>query len=195
MPENIGGTNINSLMDLMPGIAPGTKLKDVLQNPDFQYLDPNSPATPEAMYLALAYGNQLKTPAEGSPLQSSGPQGGWFPGDPRFGESAGGGSLNQYGGAPSLPMGMQGPSTNNWRLLPPGYQNPQYIARSGHILDRNFINPAVYLASRGGTPSGPFGLGGPGRGYPVSAGSASQRGYFFPGQIEPWAYEGGPGTT
>src|SRR5262245_302154 len=83
----------------------------------------NAAATPENLIYAVQMGGQLKTPSEGSSLQSSGSEGGWFPSDTHFLEDRSVNALyhDNPGAAPARGMA----STNNWRLLPAGYQNPR----------------------------------------------------------------------
>lgn len=177
----------------------GKTLGDVLEYPNQQYLDvfggANAPATNENVSYALAQTNRLKPSA----LQSSGPEGGWFSGP------VGPGNVGQWAspGPQSImagynaPAGLANPSTNNWRLLPPGWNQPKYAVRNGHIIDRYWVDkPLSYVDYRGGEPTAQMSnLGGPGFGYPISFGNSVSRGYFWPGQIEPWYTEGGPGTT
>jgi hypothetical protein len=93
------------------------------------------------------------------------------------------------------------PSTDNWRILPPPYNTPNYMMRNGHIIDRTIAKMGVpasgafvgNLADNSNTGV-IFGRGGPGKGYPVSMGSSTQRAYYWPGQIEQPEYEGGTGT-
>lgn len=157
---------------------------------------PGQLATPEAINAAMAYGGR-PTPQ----VASSGPDGGWFGNVPISGQGQETfGSPTYYQGAVGIPQGLQGPSTNNWRLLPPAYRSPNYRMQAGHIIDNywtpnnDYQRPLAYAGYRG-AQGAPFALGGPGHGYPTSIGSPTQRGYFFTGQIDPWLYEGGAGTT
>lgn len=104
-----------------------------------------------------------------------------------------GAPLGVYPGEPSSAL----PSTDNWRLLPQGFNNPRFIMRNGHIIEKKYLTmPLKYVDDRGGEPTAQVsGLGGPGHNYPISFGNSVSRGYFWPGQIEPWETEGGQGTT
>jgi hypothetical protein len=151
----------------------------------------SAPATHEQVSAAITRGGRYQ-PDYGKTVQSSGPEGGWFsiPGTQPETQVPSG----QYYNSDPAP-GLFGMSTNNPRLLPRGWQQPGYIMRAGHVIDSRWLDkPLGYVNYRGGGEP-PFGTGGPGHGFPVSAGSSNQRGYFFPGQIEPWITEGGPGTT
>lgn len=154
----------------------------------------NAPATNEQVSAAIQRGGKYQ-PDYARRIMSSGPEGGWFayPGARGATESLipwGYHSDPRENPAPGL-LGM---STNNWRLLPQGYQNPGFNMRSGHILKRFYEDkPWTYQTDRGA--DAPWGIGGPGHGFPFSHGSSNQRGYYFPGQIEPELSEGGPGTT
>jgi hypothetical protein len=172
---------VASLLDLMNIVRPGNSDGGAQAAEAWAKQD----ATPQAMEEALNLGNTLKTPQEGSQLMSSGPQGGWFPGDPRIGLSA----TATYGGGRG-PPGFSAPSTNNWRLLPQGFNSPDYMMRSGHIINRAYAgDPAAYVASHGG---GGGGLGRGGYNYPASTGSfLADYGLFWPGQVEPWEYAQG----
>jgi hypothetical protein len=48
-------------------------------------------------------------------------------------------------------------STNDWRLLPPQYRNPNYFMINGTIIDRNKagieLSPASYLGAEAGSPT------------------------------------------
>jgi hypothetical protein len=153
----------------------------------------NMPATNEGVGYAMRYGAQYQ-PDVAKTLQSSGPEGGWFSSSDTAQESTVPWGSYPNSGANPAP-GLSGMSTNNWRNLPSGYQSPQWAMRSGHLIDRYWTDkPLAYVGYHGGGEA-PWGLGGGGHGFPVSTGSSNQRGYFWPGQIDPWVYEGGPGTT
>jgi hypothetical protein len=149
-----------------------------------------APATPENLSWAMNYGNlrpaTMSVEQGGSPLLSSGPEGGYFPGDPQFG-GHGQNPAAYYGqgwGSPP-PPNLNLPSTNNWRLLPGGYNKPGFAMRAGHVINID--------AARQGAPYGlvdaynqtkpmwPVYSGrNYGAGYP-----AARAGYgFFPGQVE-----------
>jgi hypothetical protein len=61
------------------------------------------------------------------------------------------------------------PSTNNWRILPPQYRDPNYFMINGQIIDRRQIqrelHPSV-LGQEGGTGAPGFGVGGASAGMP-----------------------------
>jgi hypothetical protein len=123
------------------------------------------------------YGTGSK-PAPGDPL------GGWF-------------NLMDQRGSDRLGSSAAGPSTNNWRLLPYPWNQRAFIMRNGHLVDKYWIDkPLAYVNYRGGAAAeGTANLGGGGWGFPISFGSAAVRGYFWPGQLEPWLTEGGTGVT
>jgi hypothetical protein len=172
----------------------------------------NQPATDALVASAINQGGARYQPDFAKQVQSSGPEGGWFitPGTTAETQTpwgmAGPGQTVDWGpnpmpsrGEPS--RGLYGMSTNNPRLLPKGYNqtggmgpNSHYIMRAGHLIDSYYMDkPLTYVGTHGGGEA-PWGIGGPGHGYPVSTGSPSSRGYFFPGQLEPWLEEGGTGT-
>ena len=133
-------------------------------------------------------------------LQSSGAEGGFFsiPGSQVGGIAEASIPWGYYDDPrkESPAPGLVGMSTNNWRLLPRGYQDPQWAMRAGHIIERSLADkPGVYVAQHGSPPENQaLHLGGGGHGYPLSFGrSFGPRASFFPGQLEPWTPEGGPG--
>lgn len=86
-------------------------------------------------------------------------------------------------------------STNNYHLLPPGFQTPDYIMRNGTIIDMN--DPTMYgplgRPAMGWNPP-TWRSGGPG-GYPVAyaAGPTATSMGGWPGQQSPWAILGTAG--
>ena len=118
-------------------------------------------------------------PAAGDPL------GGWF----SYGDLARRGLLPGRG-LEGIQFGSDRPSTDNWRLLPPGYNNPNYMMRNGQIIDKYFAQwPGLYLAYRGTDALPQAGD----RAFPMSSAGigTGTRGYFWPGQIGPWNYQSG----
>ena len=169
------------------------------------------PATNENVSDAIQRGGQYR-PEVARTLQSSGAEGGFFsipgqeatsqipwgyyPANPEDNAASGGGaggpqprSSNRGNDNPA--PGLFGMSTNNWRLLPYQFRDPRWAMRAGHIIDRSTAtNPGVYVAQQ--TQALHLGYGG--HGFPLSFGrSFGPRQSFFPGQIEPWIPEGGPG--
>ncbi len=89
------------------------------------------------------------------------------------------------------------PSTNDWRLLPPQWRDPNYFMVNGEIIDRNQISPSL---SRNNGQSPPFTgfQNGALAGYPIAftnpgwSGGAPMGGY--PGSMSGW-HLFGSGTT
>lgn len=178
------------------------------------------PATNENVSDAIQRGGQYR-PEVARTLQSSGAEGGFFsipgsqvggiaeasipwgyypsrPDDNAAppGGSAGGPAPQPNRGGDNPAPGLLGMSTNNWRLLPYQFQDPRWAMRAGHIIDRSTAtNPGAYVAQHGSPPeTQALHLGSGGHGFPLSFGrSFGPRASFFPGQIEPWQPEGGPG--
>jgi hypothetical protein len=164
------------------------------------------PATNENVSDAIGRGGRYR-PEVAQTLQSSGAEGGFFsiPGSQVGGIAEASIPWGYYDDPrkESPAPGLAGMSTNNWRLLPKGFQDPRWAMRAGHILDRSLADkPGVYVAQHGSpahNPNAPLSspatnLGAGGHGYPLSWGyTFGPRGSFFPGQIEPWIPEGGPG--
>jgi len=114
-----------------------------------------------------------------------------------FGDDAGPGGQQPQGGHiepnwSGLFGGRQAymPSTDNWRLLPSGYNNPAFRMRHGHIINAKEAEfPGWYLANRGS--EWPVVYRG-GTDFPAASGMfQADYGLFWPGQIEPWEYSQG----
>jgi hypothetical protein len=45
---------------------------------------------------------------------------------------------------PQFQSGAGMPSTNHYRLLPAGYNTPNYFMIDGTIIDRNLISPSIW---------------------------------------------------
>ena len=153
------------------------------------------PATNENVSEAIQHLGQYR-PEFAKTLQSSGPEGGFFSIPAEAATQIPWGYYEDPRKENPAP-GLTGESTNNWRLLPKQFQNPNYAMRAGHIIDRQAAqNLGGYLGyapmqESVNTPTRMLGSGG--HGYPLSYGFAfGPRGSFFPGQLEPWTPEGGP---
>lgn len=116
-------------------------------------------------------------------------------GAPAEGSAPGIGNMQLSGRAPNW-TGLQNgkesmlPSTDNWRLLPNGFNNPRFMMRNGHIIDKGlFPLLGTYVSTRGG---GDVDYGRGGMDFPASSGRfQADWGLFWPGQIEPWEYSQG----
>lgn len=102
--------------------------------------------------------------------------------------------LDQPGGlnAGNTPRGQRGLSTNNWRLLPPEFQSPDFYMHNGQIVSRRLtqstLAPKSVLGLEGGGPGGYFPVHDPfdpGQWANYLGHSNTLTGYA--GQLGPWA--------
>jgi hypothetical protein len=118
------------------------------------------------------------TPAEGDPL------GGWFTLAQRIGQ------VPEF-----LAAGSDMPSTNNYRLLPPGYNRPGFQMRNGRIIDTNSPGFKVGLQAQNvWRPEGFSGVTTPfyhTAGYPGGFGIVPHAYYGWPGDVDAWGHYGG----
>lgn len=144
-------------------------------------------------------GDQPPPPYVGGSIQ------GGIPGvfSPNDRDSALGGmfTMDQYNdqsGNSALANNPTGPqqqlSTNNWRLLPPPFQDPNYYLYNGQIMDRRLtqytLTPKSVLGLEGGTGE---------HGYLYQGADEAGRwrhdwDYGYPGQLGPWTTFATPTT-
>ena len=147
-------------------------------------------------YVASLCGDQTPPPYVGGSIQGGMP-GVFSPNDRGsvFGNAFTMDAYNDQSGNPTLANNPTGPqqqlSTNNWRLLPPQYRDPNYYLYNGQIIDRRLtqstLAPKSVLGVEGGTGDPGYLYSGsePGMwGKPI--GSYAWE-YGYPGQLGQWA--------
>jgi hypothetical protein len=211
------GGEINSLMDLVQppaALPPGTKMSDLFVpeslwvmagggtggGPDDNFnqrlqavLDAEA-TIPNVNYAGMMGAKALPK------VQSS--EGGWFPGAWAGGSGISMGEqeplsiektrqqMTGVGGFPmgGPPQGMRDPSTNNWRLLPRGFNNPNWMMRNGEIIDKRIFNNIGSWAGWAGVTPQETSLNRIGGAYPINAASSY-------GGHGGWVGGGWPGST
>ena len=116
-------------------------------------------------------------------FSQSAPPAGWFTLNDYY-------ALNDEPTAWQVQAGAHLPSTNDWRLLPPGYNKPQYFMINGRIIDRKA--PPLRKAADSSTPY--LGYQGGGH-YPTGFTTTQGAGHTvqgYPGDIGGWVTSYGP---